>query len=57
MILQNTSTLNIEPDGNWWRREQERIRLQKRKDTLGAIALGVVTSGALTLASLVEEFL
>lgn len=57
MIPQNDSTLNIEPDGNWWRREQERIRIQKRRDTLGAIAFWVVTSGALTLASLVEEFL
>lgn len=49
--------LNLEPFGNWYAREQERIRIQKRKDTLCAIAFGLVLSASLTAASLVEAFL
>lgn len=48
--------LNIEPFGNWWAREERRRRIQKRKDTVGAIAFGTVLSLSLIIASLVEAY-
>lgn len=50
------NTFNIEPFGNWWAREERRRRIQKRRDTVSAIAFGTVLSLSLTIASLVEAY-
>lgn len=55
--MNTMNTMNIEPFGNWWAREERRRRVQKRKDTVQAILFGLVFSGSLTLASVLEAVL